>query len=133
MGQYTKNLKFKIGFCKNKHLTGVYGNKNDGHYVVIRDVKKDGTCDVNVITSLESKNKEFITNKVSHLKKGNTYAIPFYDADFSRWSGVNTSLVTGVKLNNIVDIGRKNIKRKHYFYIGKFCNKKSGRKTSTKG
>ena len=127
-----KDLKFKVGFCQNKYLKGVFGDKNDGHYVVIRNVNDDGTCDVNVITSLESRNKEFTPSKVAHLKKGNTYSIPFYEANFTRWSGVNTSLIKGVELKNIVDIGKKSIKRKHYFYIGKFCNKKSGSKTSTK-
>ena len=112
-----KNLKNKIGYCDNKDL-GI--NKNGGHYVYIRKVNNNGTCDVNVITSLEDKNKNFNLNKLSQVKKGNTYPIPKYDANFKLWSGVTRKSIKDVKTDRIIDIGKKGIKKRHFFFIGKF-------------
>ena len=80
-------IKNKIGFCNNKDL-GI--KKAGGHYVYINSVNKNGTCNVNVITSLEDKDKKFNLKKLRHVK----YMIK--------------------------DIGKKKIKKRHFFFIGKF-------------
>lgn len=110
-------IKNKIGYCDNRFL-GI--NKLGGHYVYIRKVNNNGTCDVNVVTSLEDKNSRFDLKKLKQVKRGNTYAIPKYDTNFSRWSGINKIPIKNVKLNNIKDIGKKRIKKRHKFFIGKF-------------
>ena len=109
--------KGKIGYCDNKYL-GI--KSSGGHYVYIREVNKNGTCDVNVITSLENKNKQYNFNKLKQVRKGNTYAIPKYDANFTLWSGVNKTPIKNVKTSKITNIGKKKIKKRHFFFIGKF-------------
>lgn len=113
-------IKNKIGYCDNKYLKGIKDSKSKGHYVYIRSVNKDGTCVVNTITSLEKENGDLNLRRIEHLKKGNIYAIPKYDSNFSRWSGVTRKPIKGVKVKNIEDIGKKKIKRRHFFFIGKF-------------
>lgn len=115
-----KSIKNKIGYCRNKHLKGVKGKKNKGHYVYIRQVNVDGTCDVNVITSLEDKDKNITPSKIKQVRRGNTYPIPYYDANFTRWSGVNKTPIKNVNQKYIKDIGKKKIKKRHYFFINKF-------------
>ena len=110
-------IKNKIGYVDNKYL-GI--NKPSGHYVFIRKVNKNGTCDVNIVTSLENKTNIYNEKKLYHVRKGNTYPIPFYDANFNKWSGINKTPIKNVKVKNIKDIGKKKIKKRHYFYIGKF-------------
>ncbi len=113
-------IKNKVAYIDNKYL-GI--NKPKGHYVYIRKVNKNGTCDVNVVTSLEDKNGRFNIKKLAHVRKGNTYSIPIYDANFSRWSGVTKTPIKNVRVDKIKNIGCKKIKKRHYFYIGKYCNK----------
>ena len=115
----TKNLKSKIGFCKNKYLKGVKGDKEKGHYVYIRKVNKNGTCDVNTFTSLE-KNGEFRMSKIEHIKKGNIYPIPKNDGNFTVWTACTNHSIKNVKIENIKDIGNKKIKQRHLFFIGKY-------------
>lgn len=115
-------IKNKIGYCKNSNLDGLK-HLAGGHYVYIRKVNKNGTCDVNTITSLEDKNGRFDIKKLSHIRKGNTYSIPIYDANFSRWSGVTKTPIKNVCVDKVKNIGCKKIKQRHYFYIGKYCNK----------
>ena len=110
-------IKNKIGYVDNKYL-GI--NKPKGHYVYIRKVNKNGTCDVNVVTSLEDKNAKFDFNKIKQVKKGNTYPIPKYDTNFSRWSGINKKPISNVPINKLQDIGKKKIKKRHHFFIGKY-------------
>ncbi len=110
-------LKGKIGYCDNKVL-GI--NKKGGHYVFINSINKNGTCDVNVITSLEDKNFNFNLKKLRQVKRGNTYVIPKTDANFRLWSGVNIIPIRNVRIDRIEDIGKKKIKKRHYFFIGKF-------------
>lgn len=117
-----KNKKYyvgKVGYCNNSDLPGLT-NLPNGHYVYIRKLNGDGTCDVNVITSLEDKQHNFIPSKLKQVKKGNTYVIPKYDANFSLWSGVNKKPVKAVKLSCIQDLNKKKIKKRHRFFIGKF-------------
>ena len=112
-------IKNKIGYCDNRNLRGLE-HITGGHYVYIRKDNKNGTCDVNVITSLEDKNKNLKIDKLKQVKRGNTYAVPFRDATFTRWSGINKKPIKNVKTSKIEDIGRKKIKRRHFFFIGKF-------------
>lgn len=113
-----KNIKNKIG-CSNQNLKGLE-HLSGGHYVYIRKVNYNGTCDVNVVTSLEDSNKNIIGSRIRQLRKGNTYSIPKCDANFTRWSGINKTPIKNVKIINILDIGSKVIKKRHYFYIDKF-------------
>lgn len=114
-----KKLKNKIGYCSNSNLNGLQ-HLSGGHYVYIRKVNKNGTCDVNIITSLEDEKHRYNYEKLKQVRKGNTYALPKYDTNFSRWSGVNKKPIQNVKISNIKDIGKKKIKKRHYFFIGKF-------------
>lgn len=119
-----KKIKNKVGYVDNKYLNI---DKPKGHYVYIRKVNKDGTCDINVFTSLEHKKDGKMINtpsKIEHLKKGNTYAIPKKDSNLPKWSGVTREVKT-IETKNIKDIGRYYIKKRHWFMIGKFMNKKS--------
>ena len=113
----SKKIKNKIGYCDNRYL-GI--NRPGGHYVYIRKNNYNGTCDVNVVTSLENKNKKYSIDKLHQVKKGNTYPIPVKDANFTKWSGINHDVIKNVKVAEIQDIGKKRIKRKHNFYIDKF-------------
>lgn len=116
MSKLKKSCVGKIGYCDNKVL-GI--NKSGGHYVYIRDIK--GTnCSVNVITSLEDKDKQFNYKRLNQVKKGNIYPLPLQDTDFSRWSGVGKNSIQNVKLSDIQDIDRKKIKHRHKFFIGKY-------------
>ena len=94
------NIKNKIGYCDNKNLRGLEKLKG-GHYVYIRKVNKNGTCDVNTITSLVEKDGSLNLRRIEHLEKGNIYAIPKYDSNFVRWSGVTKKPIKGVKVKNI--------------------------------
>lgn len=113
----SKSIKNKIGYVDNRFL-GI--NKPKGHYVYIRKVNNNGTCDVNVVTSLEDKNHRYDFNKLKQVKKGNTYPLPKYDATFSRWSGINKKPISNVPIDKVQDIGRKKIKKRHHFFIGKY-------------
>jgi hypothetical protein len=127
MSKKKKALVGKIGFCDNSAL-GI--PKPGGHYVYIRGLNGD-KCDVNVVTSLERYNMPNPKNnskaldvlsakKVYHVRKGDTYPIPIVDANFTKWSGINYDSIKNVKISNIQDIGKKQIKRKHQILIGKF-------------
>lgn len=114
-----KKVKNKIGYIDNKYLKGLE-HISGGHYVFIREDNKDGTCTVNVVTSLENRSNQFNFDKIKQVKKGNTYSIPKYDTNFSRWSGINKKPIDGVPIDKIQDIGKKKIKKRHNFFIGKF-------------
>lgn len=112
-------IKNKIGYCDNKDLKGLEKIPG-GHYVYIREVHKDGTCDVNIVTSLEGKDKLVDLKKIKRVRNGNTYPLPKNDATFTRWSGINKDLIKNVDILKIEDIGKKKIKKRHHFFIGKF-------------
>lgn len=121
-----RKLKNKIGFVNNKHLR-IY-DKKGGHYVFIRKVNKNGTCDVNIFTSLEHRDKEkgelnFTNNKIRYLKFGKAYAIPKGDTNLPKWSGVRKE-VKVVDTKHIHDVGRYYVKKRHWFFIGKYLNKR---------
>ncbi len=119
----SKKLNGKIGYCDNRSLRlkdkrGRY--LTGGHYVYIREDNKNGTCNVNIITSLEQSKEQYVPNKMRQVRKGQTYLIPYYDANFSKLSGIklNSSIVVPTK--NLRNIGTKRIKQKHQFFVGKF-------------
>lgn len=105
----------QIGYCDNSKL-GI--DKPGGHYVYIRSVE-GGKCDVNVVTSLERGKEQFISAKIKHIRKGYTYPIPYYDADFREWSGIKNNAIKGVSLSEVRNIGVKGISDKHKAFINK--------------
>jgi len=129
--KYYDFIKNKVGWCPNKYLPGV-NSKSKGHYVYIRDINKDGTCNVNVITSLEEmkfdeiehKNK-FVYNlkKLRQVKMGNTYPIPIKDSNFGKWAGVNADVIQNVESNKITKIGVLKFDDKHKPYINKYMGR----------
>ncbi len=116
----SKRISGQVGYCENKYLKGLEKIPG-GHYVYIKNNNKDGTCNVNVITSLADKSGKYIAGRLKQVKNGNVYSIPFYDANFTQWSGVSHNQ-KNVKITNIQDIGKKKIKDKHKFYLGKFLD-----------
>lgn len=119
----SKKLTGKIGYCDNRSLR--LKDKQGrfipgGHYVYIRNDNKNGTCDVNVVTSLEDKNRTYSENKLKQVRSGNTYAIPKYDANFNLWSGITKTPISNVKTSSILYVGKKKIRKRHKFFIGKF-------------
>jgi hypothetical protein len=119
----SKKVIGKIGYCDNKNLNGLK-TLNGGHYVYIRSINKEtGLCAVNTVTSLEADKECYKHNKLRHVRKGNIYSIPVYDANFTRWSGITKSPIRDVKITDIKDIGKKKIRARHKFFIGKFLNK----------
>lgn len=115
-----KTIKNKIGYCTNKKLH-IKKNPNKGHYVYICKVNNDGTCDVNTITSLtDKKTGKYSKSKIKMIKDGVIYPIPKNDANFSRWSGFDMRQIKGVKVSDIQDVGKRYVKNRHKFYVGKF-------------
>jgi hypothetical protein len=115
MSRKKKSFVGKIGYCDNSAL-GI--QRPGGHYVYIRGVS-GSKCDVNTVTSLEDKNG-FKTGRIRQVLLGNVYSIPFKDANFTRWSGVTDNPIKGVPLSSVQDIGKKKIRQRHKFFVGKF-------------
>lgn len=57
---------------------------------------------------------------LTNVSYGNTYPIPRNDANFTKWSGINHDVIRGIKIDDLQDIGKKSIKRRHHYYIRKF-------------
>lgn len=127
MSRIKKDYVDKIGYCDNKSLglTDKDGKPlKGGHYVYIREMNGN-KCDVNVITSLEDKNEWYQMEKIHKVKRGMLYPIPKEDATFPRWSAVNLDgNINDVRVSDIKDIGKKQIKSRHKFYVGKYTKKK---------
>lgn len=114
-----KRINGKIGFALNIDL-GIKGSSSKGHYVYIRRNHGD-TVDVNVVTSLEDKDKNFVDNKIRKVRRGSLYQIPYQDANFSRWSAIDlNSKIFRLDKRKIMAIDSKKINDKHKIYIGKF-------------
>lgn len=111
-----------IGFCLNKNLSGL-NELSGGHYVYVNKINNDGTADVYVITSLEKEPNIFTQRKIMRVKHGFTYAIPYKDANFSKWSGINLNLIKNVNLKDI-NITNKDFKYIHKKIIKQFVQKK---------
>ena len=116
----------KVGYCDNKDL-GIKnrsGGFDGGHYVYIRTLK-DGKCDVNIITSLESPFGKAYLDKIGKVKQGFLYPIPKVDGNFSQWSAINLDgNIKGIPVHKIRNIGQKGFKKRHRFFVGKFTKKK---------
>ncbi len=121
--QMSKKLTGKIGYCDNKtlRLRDKSGNYlKGGHYVYIREDNRNGTCNVNVVTSLEERSGKYSLRKLKQVRNGNIYVIPKKDATFTRWSGVNCNAIKNIPVANILDIDKKKLRKRHRFFIGKF-------------
>lgn len=126
MSRYKKTTVGKVGYCDNRTL-GIKSTDGKplkgGHYVYIREVNGD-KCNVNVITSLEDRNGIYDLRKVGKVKYGYLYPIPKGEADFTRWSAINLDgNIKNIPIARIRDIGKKKIKRRHKFFVGKFTKK----------
>lgn len=119
MGYSKRKIKNRVGYCSNKDLPGMKTNTG-GHYVYISKVNNNGTCDVNVVTSLEDGHGKFNDKRLFQVRIGNTYPIPVNDSNFSRWSGINADVIRGVKISKVKQIGFKRIRKRHNFYLKKF-------------
>lgn len=96
-----ENNFLKVGsvcYCLNKDLPKLEKIKG-GHYVYVYEINNNETANVCVITSLESESNVFTQRKIKRLKHGFAYAVPYKDANFTKWSGVNLNLIKGVKLS----------------------------------
>lgn len=117
----------KIGYCDNAALgiKGIDGKPlRGGHYVYIRELNGANKCNVNVITSLEDRRGNFDNFKLGKVKRGFLYPVPKDDANFTQWSAVNLDgNINGVKISDIQNIGSKQIKRRHKFFVGKYTKK----------
>lgn len=104
----------KIGWC-SKETLGLL----KGHYVFIRRVK-NGKCDVNTFTSLETNNGLYKLDKIDYVKNGNIYPIPKKDITLSKYSGVDSRVIKNIPLVQIQNIGLNKLKRRHHHYIQKY-------------
>lgn len=112
-----------VGYCPNKILGILQDDKekkDKGHYVYINKVNKNGTCNVNIITSLEKSNYDFYNNRLNYVRDKQTYAIPFQDANFTKWSGIKKRTIKNISTSNIVDIGKRSISSEHIAIINRF-------------
>lgn len=111
-----KKYKGKIGFVLDKDL-GIK-NSDRGHYVYVRE-DNGNKLKVNIITSLEDKKHNLNESRIKKVKKGLLYPIPIKDINLPRWSAFNLSSITIFK-NKLKDLGEKQVKRKHKFFVGKY-------------
>lgn len=114
----------KIGVCKNKYL-GFEIKPESVHYVYIRKVNNDNTCDVNTFTQLtkHSDNKKYDYDKMYYVRKGDTYLVPEDDITLPNLSGVKKDVIKNVPISKIHNIGCHSIKKRHHFFIKKFMKK----------
>ncbi len=117
MSRQKKTYVGKIGYCPDSVLFGK--NNKKGHYVYIRSVN-GSKCDVNVFTSLEDKQGKYTHKKLFRVRNGDTYSISKKDTNFTRWTGIKKDSLKDIKLSDIQDIGKKTIKQRHKFFIGKY-------------
>lgn len=119
-----KKIVNKIGYIDNKHLPTLRKVKG-GHYVYIREYdKKTKKCVVNTITSLEDKNCNIKKRRMHEVKLGNVYSVPKKDIGLPLWSGISANPIRNVDVSKIKGIGKVKIKKRHFFFIGKFMGKK---------
>lgn len=111
--------KNQIGFCDNKDLRI---KKSGGHYVYIDDVR-NGKAKVHVITSLESQNHVFDSNRIRKVREGYLYPIPRKDANFKQWSAINLSTIQNVPAKKIKPSSRF-IRKRHRSIFRFYTQKK---------
>lgn len=121
MSKRKKQLVGKIGYCSNQSLgiLNSQGNYNGGHYVYIQKLNKDGTCNVNVVTSLEDSHGNFDMRKLAKVKRGQLYCVPKKDLSLRRWSALNLDTIKNVRTNRI-SIQNIKMKKRHRFFVGKY-------------
>jgi len=113
----------KIGYCTNQTLGIGNRSNSDGHYVYIRKYA-NGKCYVNTITSLIRPDGKFDFKRINKVRKGYLYPIPQNHANFKRWSAITLSRnIKPIDVSKIKNIGKKKIKDRHKFFVGKFSNK----------
>ena len=115
LNQKKHKYEGKIGWCDKKIL-----GLSRSHYVFIRKVKENGKCDVNTLTSLETKNGHFEAGKFPMLRDGTIYPIPKKDDSLKRFGGVDKRVIKNIPLSKIDGIGRNYIAKKHHYYIKKY-------------
>ena len=133
----------KIGYCSNAAL-GIKDERGKplkgGHYVYIREMQGVNKCNVNVITSLERLRRDkngkplkdrhgnFIADytipKIDKVKRGYLYPVPKSDCNFTEWSAINLDgNINGIKISDIQNIGYRQIKTRHKWFVGKYTKK----------
>ncbi len=124
MSRRKRQIVGKIGYCDNRTLgiRDINGKPLEGgHYVYIRKLNDDNSCNVNVITSLENRRGLYDSNKIRKIRQGYLYSIPKKDATFSLWSAIDLSdNINRVKISAIKNIGYKKIRTRHKWFVGKF-------------
>ena len=114
----TDKLVGKIGWCDAETL-----GLDVGHYVFIRRIYGN-KCSVNTFTSLiNNKTNRYTINKFDQVKNGTIYPIPTKDTTLPRFGGVHNNVITQVPLNEVRDIGKYSLKRRHHHYIQKYVKK----------
>lgn len=119
-----KKIVNKIGYIDNKYLPTLR-NVKGGHYVYIREYdKKTKKCVVNTITSLEDKKRKLKKQRIHEVKLGNIYSVPRKDIGLPLWSGISANPIKNVDVSKIKEIGKVKMRKRHFFFIGKFMGKK---------
>lgn len=123
----------KIGLVKDRDL-GI-ANSNGCHYVYVKRTKTKDKYDVHTITSIENNecdekhtlpividrqnNVKYIDpNKIRAIRNGNLYAIPYYQTNLSKWSGITKKPIKNIDKSKIMRTDKK-IWRRHKFIVGK--------------
>lgn len=115
LNQKKHKYEGKIGWCDEKIL-----GLPRGHYVFIREVKENGKCDVNTLTSISDKNGRYEFGKVRMIEKGTIYPIPKKDDSLKRFGGVDKRVIKDIPLSKIKYIGKNYVDKKHHYYIKKY-------------
>ncbi len=111
--QNTSNLVGKIGWCSAETL-----GLDRGHFVFIRKAK-NGKCDVNTLTSLETSPYRFQLGKINLVRDGLIYPIPKADDNFTKFGGVDKRVIKNIPLSQVELNPNKHIDQKHHSVIKK--------------
>ena len=123
----------KIGLMKDNDL-GI-ANSNGCHYVYVKRTNIKDKYNVYTITSIENdkcdkkhtipleidkhKNIRYLDpNKIRALRNGNLYAIPYYQTNLPKWSGITKNPIKNIDKNKIKRT-KKKIWKRHKFIVGK--------------
>lgn len=113
----TNKLVGKIGWCSANTL-----GLDKGHYVFIRSVYGN-KCSVNTFTSIKQKDGLYDLGKIKKIERGSLYPIPKKDSTLHRFSGIHKNVITNVPLDEVENIGRFFLKRRHHHYIQRHMRK----------
>jgi hypothetical protein len=113
-----KLYKGKIAYVDNVNI-GI--RLPGGHYVyIISYDPKNKTCNVNTNKRIKENHGNFINAKLLQIKSGFLYPIPIHDTNLSLFSGVSNKPIKNIELKNLKNIGKRTIKTRHKFFIGKY-------------